>query len=238
MEVLLLKGSRDDMLENDPYIHALIGYDVTVIPVLDFSYDQSAIQELSSGLEVVLVTSPRPVHALVKYAPPTLQRDLSKAVWYVVGPKTAEAVRRFLPGVEPRGEQCGNAETLVEFVQTERLNGRRILFLCGDLRRPTVEEAFKGYTNFRSLVIYHTIINKALKLPECPPPKKRVCVFFSPSGVEAALTMLTPFDAIVAIGETTANAVRLSGRPLSAIAPHPSPAGVADAIRSLGLPKS
>lgn len=218
--------------EPDPYIAAFddVGFDAWCVPVLDFEpaghaalAEHLAEPERYSGL---VLTSPRAAEGLAGQDVSAWQ---DKPV-FVVGPATAARARRL--GLQPRGEEAGSAEALAEVV-IAGLPTKPLLFLCGDRRRDTLPGCLReADVPLEECVVYRTT-GDASALEAALSVRPDWLVFFSPSGVEAALEC----DGIswnslllAAIGPTTAEALRESGRSPAAVAAAPTPEALVAAV--------
>jgi uroporphyrinogen-III synthase len=226
--VLLLRTPR----EPDPYVLALAaeGFAAACIPVLRFDIVRSG--ELAARLVRpeqyggLVATSQRAVEALAQHA--RLLAPWADRATYAVGPATADAIRRLgLPTVaeEPTAERL--AQRIIENHTAEPL-----LFLAGNRRLDTLPDAlWEAGVAFEELEVYRSV-----PVPPEVPSSMNVswAVFFSPSGVDAALgSPAFPWDRIrtAAIGDTTAAALRSIGRAPAAVAHEPAPEALARALR-------
>ena len=164
-----------------------------------------------------------------------------------MGQATARALRELLPQTEILGENCGNAESLSDFIISERKSkksSKPLLFLCGNQRRDVLPERLAASgIEFEEHVVYCTEpasnLSEKLELA-CSKQIPRVIVFFSPSGVAAVaeiLRLLFP-DALttikfIAIGPTTASAIRSHSLIVHAVASKPTATHVLQAIRTV-----
>jgi uroporphyrinogen-III synthase len=238
--VLLFKGSEDDDFEEYSLAmtHALGAGAVCVrIPVLAFAKQASTAllcPTPASGFTAVVATSARAAWAVQDY--PCLEQ-LCGLPWYVVGSATAQACRE-LGAHNLVGEASGSAQELFERFISPSLDPKdsRILFLCGELRRPTLPDLFatRGYSH-QEAVVYRTILRQGESLDVDYARQPVAAVFFSPSGVQAVeswtLGELWTKARVVAIGPTTAQALKL----VHAVADAPTPMGAAMACaKALG----
>lgn len=224
----------------DAYVQAFeeAGFSASCVPVLSFRFpNQKALLEqlqMADARSGVILTSPRAAVALTQAfedEPGLRVRWEDKAV-FVVGPKTAEAVRE--TGLTPQGETAGDAAMLVERIgakwEEEHLRFP-LLFLSGNRRRDTVPDglARTGIPVIEQ-VVYETETRSDVKIDS----DTGWLAFFSPSGleaVEASRVMLTNFR-IAAIGPTTAGALSDVGMSPDATAEQPTPSALVDAIKN------
>ncbi|XP_047618521.1 uroporphyrinogen-III synthase isoform X2 [Phacochoerus africanus] len=164
MKVLLLKDPKeDDDHGQDPYIRelGLYGLEATLIPVLSFEFLSlpSFSEKLShpEGYGGLIFTSPRAVEAvklcLEKANKTEAWKTSLKEKWnlksvYVVGNATASLVSKI--GLDPEGENCGNAEKLAEYICSRESSALPLLFPCGHLKRETLPRMLKDKGLFPS----------------------------------------------------------------------------------------
>lgn len=221
--------------EPDPYAAVLeaAGFEALCVPVLRISWLEGgrlaralASPERYAGL---VLTSPRAAEALAHH-PRHLPSWRGRPV-FAVGPATAQALRRL--GLDPVGAEAGCAEALAERVAASRdpADARPFLFLAGARRLDVLPDALqRAGVAFEEVTVYASDPVPAV-LPPGPPPAW--AVFFSPSGVEAALaTAGFPWNSLrtAAIGPTTAAALARIGRPPDAVAAAPRPDALAEAL--------
>lgn len=244
--VVLLRSP--DAEGEDRYVHALRerGFRATCRPVLRFTFagdEDFAGRDLQVPLRHpdhytgLVLTSPRAARAL-REALRTLP-DQEGAEWtakpaFAVGPKTAGTLRE--GGMEPLGEESGNAAALGAVIAKEMKTRERatperpLLFLCGNRRRETLPRVLReANVPFEECVVYETHLRAGPWLEEAP----AWAVFFSPSGMEAVQRSREAGWATVrkaAIGPTTAEALENAGWPPDAVARHPTPGALAEAL--------
>uniref|UniRef100_A0A8D1WNE1 Uroporphyrinogen-III synthase n=1 Tax=Sus scrofa TaxID=9823 RepID=A0A8D1WNE1_PIG len=206
MKVLLLKDPKeDDDRGQDPYIRelGLYGLEATLIPVLSFEFLSlpSFSEKLShpEGYGGLIFTSPRAVEAvklcLEKANKTEAWKTSLKEKWnsksvYVVGNATASLVSKI--GLDPEGENCGNAEKLAEYICSRESSALPLLFPCGNLKRETLPRMLKDKgVPMESITVYQTI----------PHP-----------GIQGNLNSYYS-QQFVAIGPTTARALAAQGLP-------------------------
>ncbi|XP_005671612.1 uroporphyrinogen-III synthase isoform X6 [Sus scrofa] len=230
MKVLLLKDPKeDDDRGQDPYIR--------------LSHPE--------GYGGLIFTSPRAVEAVklcLEKANKTEAWETSlKEKWnsksvYVVGNATASLVSKI--GLDPEGENCGNAEKLAEYICSRESSALPLLFPCGNLKRETLPRMLKDKgVPMESITVYQTIphpgiqgnLNSYYSQQGIPAS----ITFFSPSGLSYSLKHIQELsgDSIdqikfVAIGPTTARALAAQGLPVSCTAESPTPRALAAGIRT------
>jgi uroporphyrinogen-III synthase len=235
--IILLKGSVDDQESNSDlaYFERLSPAVVRRIPVLEFEgVGQNLEIVFAQVYDAILVSSTRAIWALREYASPQQLTSLRTATWFVVGKATAEAVIACVQPICILGSDTGNAERLMELLASQEKKPRNVCFICGNLRKSTIEDGLRDCgIPFALAEVYRTIPIIQPSIPAAPQGHMRICVFFSPSGVTAAHGALQSDDKLVAIGETTAKALASKGLKTSAVASEPSPEGLVQAITSL-----
>ncbi|MDQ7039827.1 MAG: uroporphyrinogen-III synthase [Rhodothermus sp.] len=227
---------RAEATASDPFVEQLqaAGYRPFVLPVLAIDWVNTeslravlAHPEAYSGL---IFTSPRAVEAVRRLRIP-LEAWRAHPV-YVVGPRTAAAVRKI--GWEPRGETAGSGSELARRIQQGARPICPLLFLCGARRReelPTLLRA-AGFP-LQELVVYATRPLVPALPAEAPTPDW--VVFFSPSGLEAARRLPLAWEQVhvAAIGPTTAVALQQEGLRVAAVARTPTPEGLLAAMQEV-----
>uniref|UniRef100_A0A8D1MKH5 Uroporphyrinogen-III synthase n=2 Tax=Sus scrofa TaxID=9823 RepID=A0A8D1MKH5_PIG len=203
------------------------------------------------GYGGLIFTSPRAVEAVklcLEKANKTEAWETSlKEKWnsksvYVVGNATASLVSKI--GLDPEGENCGNAEKLAEYICSRESSALPLLFPCGNLKRETLPRMLKDKgVPMESITVYQTIphpgiqgnLNSYYSQQGIPAS----ITFFSPSGLSYSLKHIQELsgDSIdqikfVAIGPTTARALAAQGLPVSCTAESPTPRALAAGIRT------
>ncbi len=168
----------------------------------------------------VLFTSARAVDRFFEEA---ADLDLAKLNFYAGGPSTARAI-------EARGYSCTRpdnnagggkalAQLLVDSAQAD--SAKTLLFPCAEDHRPELEATLKaaGYT-VHAVPLYRIAVCKGVELPE----EAHDCIVFtSPSAVSAYNTnQSTRPGRHLAIGETTATAMRDANIPPHGVATSPT----------------
>lgn len=231
-DVILLRSAD----EPDPYLQAFdeAGLRAECRPVLQFTFPaEEALRERLGARDqysALVATSPRAVRAVRRAfeTAPSLREAWEGTPAYAVGPKTGGRLRAL--GFEVRGEEAGDAESLVSIIVDDAPSAP-LLFLAGNRRRETLPAGLRaGAVPFEELVVYETHLRSSLSLPD---RDDLWVVFFSPSGLEAvrkgAGESLHRFRC-AAIGPTTAGALREAGVPVAAVADEPAPDALVRAV--------
>ncbi|OQV25901.1 putative Uroporphyrinogen-III synthase [Hypsibius exemplaris] len=163
---------------------------------------------------------------------------------YVIGEGTSVLAREIgLTSV--CGDTTGCEANLSEFIRDRKeLYEKKLLLPCGDLRLETLRLSLsEQQIPVEFVEVYETsahpklvaTVHEKLALEGFPD----VVVFFSPSGVQFMDEILRAESfafrqaKYVAIGSTTAEALKSAGYPVSAVANKPTPDGVAQAVKTL-----
>lgn len=147
--------------------------------------------------------------------------------WGAIGPSTAAALEHW--GVT--ADFVGDGDPGVTAQQfLLRAKGRRVLFPRAAQSRRSVEKALAGQIKSLDLVVYENAIDE-----EAPRPEADLLVFTSPLNARAYFEGRQPNEQtkVIAIGNTTAAALRELGAVDVVVAPEPSEAGLAQAVLSL-----
>jgi uroporphyrinogen-III synthase len=236
VQILLLKGSKDDEdnKDEDSYVKFLEPTPTTRVPVLEFEAISDSVAEIEEfSFSAIIVTSTRAIWAISLSCSSSLKQRLCEVPWWVVGEASAKAAHDF-GAKHVLGSDTGSAEILLEAIDSDVSKNVNIAYLCGNLRRPTIGAGLtKLGISFKEFVVYRTIPDMNVSLPQILPPTRRVCVFFSPSGVLAASKQLSKEDVIIAIGTTTEQSLCENGITVQATALMPTPEGLRAAFRSI-----
>lgn len=229
-KVWLLKGCREDG-DADGYAAAM-PHPAGRVPVLTFEYNPHAVAQLElevDSFDSVLMTSSRSAMALDRYASPALKHKLSRLPWFVVGAASERAVRELVGAhAVVVGAETGSAEQLVGTGAMSAL--KRVAYLCGNLRKPTMANGLRAsQVEYKEFITYDTVPDLQAAIPAVQ-GETRVLCFFSPSGVTAVGAQVTTQDVVIAIGETTNQALVEAGIRVHRVAASPSPAGLAQAL--------
>ncbi|XP_060082527.1 uroporphyrinogen-III synthase-like [Ylistrum balloti] len=246
--VLLLKSAKGDQGE-DPYQKLLVdaGIKATLCPVLTFEFLNLDLymNQMSrpEDFSAIVFTSQQAVKAtrMVLESGGEMQ-PLKKWRCYVVGPATATEAKNL--GFLPQGEDSGSAEALSEILLKDlRHLTRPILYPCGNLKRDTLPKKMKeNGLELHEITVYQTIPRVDLEPyihdlvnKEGTPSHM---VFFSPSGVEATLSVLHSVwfrkhqIKFIAIGQTTSQAMSKHLVPITGVCSQPDPRSLLDVIRT------
>lgn len=221
------------------------GFEPFSIPVLSFKFDNQ--QELTKRLEEpskyegMVLTSQRAVEAMEL----CVTNFISHEVWrcetvkgwrekaiFVVGKATAKAASERL-GLESSGHDTGSADALVPIIlQSIKPSSSPLLFPCGNLRRETIpSEMAKAEIALDGIQVYSTCADSKIKqsLEDFVREKglPSFAVFFSPSGVNFTQEILSSIPEwcnvkLVAIGKTTAEAMKTKGWNVTAVSEQPN----------------
>lgn len=197
-----------------------------VLPVHDAS-EVSALAAAIAGADAVACTSRAALDAADELG---LRGALAAASLMVVGKATADHARRY--GLEPtlvagRPTAAGLAESLVH--RWRDAGPRTVVWLCGDRALPDLADGLRAVGH---RVVQHEIYgSEDVALPDTPPAVD-VTVFHAPSAAER---IFTAYPALlqcpaVALGETTAAALRRHGVRVVHVAEEPTMAALADAV--------
>jgi uroporphyrinogen-III synthase len=131
-----------------------LGFDVQKLPltkIVSLPFDVP-----STSFDAVIVTSPQALH--------DLPASLLGLPLYAVGQTSAAAAR--LTGFETVIAGGGDATHLIEIIRTILPASTRLLYLCGKVRRPDLEDALSDYA-LTAIETYDTQIidHAALDLP-------------------------------------------------------------------------
>jgi uroporphyrinogen-III synthase len=241
-----------------------VGFDVVrFVPVLKFGYvnERTIVEEMRKSEYVgAIFTSPRAARGMDLALASIDDRDRERieTSWkskpiFVVGSKTMEETKRVWTnriGKNPnlRGQRSGSAQKLCDIeilpFLKEQSPGSKLLFLCGQNRRPTILSMCGGTERVRECVVYKSIptstgLNELAKEKSFGDEEKiRWYVFFSPRGVSIvrrhrAMCVNKIRGAYLAsIGSTTKKAIESSGWTCAATPSNPGAASLARAIRN------
>lgn len=230
------------VLTRDPadalvYAAALSPLEVVAMPVTRTVKPATVTSWQLEGVDAILVASPRVAQLLATAAPGELP-----PVW-AVGPATKRALEiAKIPAQVPHRVRDG-------------VGLARALIASGDVRgkKILVPRAEEGRTEAIELLraagaeVHEVIAYRTVPAPPDDPLLARgtrllvagdaaVCCVFAPSQVEALGNLVSLGELrtrFCAIGETTAAAVRAAGIAEVAVAPAPTPEGMAQAVRSV-----
>ena len=224
---LLRPGGSDGQLRR---ALGLAGADVEPVAVSDIQpipIEDPALR--CEGVRHVAFTSSRAVDWFFEHA---AGRGLEPGTfeYFAVGPATADAVRR--RGHECRApEDAPGGEALAKRMLQLGLTGP-VLYPCAEDRHESFEQAAQaGGLEVRPLPVYRTHVIEGIVLPE-----SQFVVLTSPSAVQAFAARSEESaepGRLLAIGETTAAAMRELGLEPAATAQYPTAHALIDCIRGL-----
>ena len=226
---------RDSDGESDSYMATLasFGFETLFVPLLAFDLHlDAALSALSAReLSALVITSQRAAAAVSHVLIDELRAHWSDRPLYTVGEKTARLCAEML-GRTP--DLCSpSAEALAAEIVSQSSPAVPILFLCGDKRLDHLPTELRSHGYQVSEVVVYSTKAQAPAAPTNPHEIAWV-VFFSPSGVRAAVADCAPLwwrqSNIAAIGNTTARELEAAGIMVDAIAHAPSPEGLARAL--------
>lgn len=229
------------------------GFAPVSIPVLSFKFDNQ--EELSQKLQDpnryggMVMTSQRAVEALELCVANLVSQEVwineLEKLWkekpiFIVGKATAKAVKDKL-GLQCKGDDAGSAEALVPFIlQSFTPDSNTLLFPCGNLRRETIPTAMaKAGIRLDSIHVYSTCADpNVMHLLDNLMEKQGVpsfAIFFSPSGVnfiQDILSGIKEWDKVklIAIGNTTAEAMKNKGWKVCAVSEQPNAHSLAKCV--------
>ncbi len=226
---------------------APLGLEVVAMPVTKHAppADAGALgRALASGdFAAIVVASPRAAQELARAA----GGQALPEVW-AVGPATLRALEIVkIAAHHPDGVREG-ADLARRLVASRSLHGRRVLVpRAEDGRVEGIELMRAAGVDVVDVVAYRTVaadatapeVARGAKLLRAG--KTAVCAVFAPSQVAALAAIVGPLGELVtrfcAIGETTAAALRAAGVGQVAVAPEPTPEGIAQAVGSVYPPR-
>ncbi|OZJ05554.1 hypothetical protein BZG36_01690 [Bifiguratus adelaidae] len=233
--------------ENDEYEReaAHQGYVTTFVPVLEHALVN--IEELKVGLRApakyasLILTSQRSAEALAEAFNDDKENNAWKEEWrekvtYVIGNATAKAAQTL--GLKTTGSTAGKAACLApiiieQYSRTEPL--LPLLFLVGDKRLDVLPQMLNGANiPFQEIVTYETRPHRHFSqlLQSALSSTPDWIVFFSPSGFDVALPILSTYThayKVATIGPTTAQRLKHDTE-VHAVAAKPDAASLVRAI--------
>ncbi len=179
------------------------------------------ITELSEQKISVIFTSSKAVNAVSKFVS-------AKIFWKVfcIEPATKRMVENYFKNVQIAGS-AQNAEKLSDKIIQDR-SIDRIVFFCGDQRRNTLPDKLTNHKiNVEEIVVYKTI-----EKPQLISKIYDGILFFSPSAVRSffSLNKIKKATALFAVGNTTAEEIRLFTKSKIIIAQTPDPKKLIDEV--------
>ncbi len=231
-----------DPADAQAYVAQLAPLEVVAMPVTKTiaAADPAALGYALAGgtFDAILVASPRAAHELARAAGTTPLAE----VW-AVGPATRRALEiAKIPAHHPPHVRDGS-ELARALVASRPIAGTRVLVPRAEEGRIEALEILRAAgADVVDVIAYRTVavaagdplIARGTQLLRSG--QAAVCVVFAPSqvaalaGIVALAELRTP---CCAIGETTAAALRAAGVASVAVAPMPTPEGIAQAVRSV-----
>ncbi len=220
---------------------AALGLDLIAMPVTTAvaCEDGALAAALARGGHAAIVVTSRRAAAEVA------RHGASAEVW-VVGDATARPLAAAgIAVVHPEGAVDG--ESLARALARARaLVGQRVLVPRAEQGRPEASEILRAAGAIVEEVVAYRVEPTPADAPALARGKAAlataaVCVVFAPSQVSALAALVGPLGAVAtrfcAIGATTAAALRDAGVAEVAVAPTPTPEGIAQAVRSVYPPR-
>jgi uroporphyrinogen-III synthase len=237
-----------DPADAQAYVAVLapLGLDVVAMPVTRTApaEDPDALaRALRAGdFAAIVVASPRAAHELAR----TSEGELAE-VW-AVGPATLRALEIAKLAARHPADVRDGTELARRLVASRDLAGKRVLVPRAEDGRVEALEVLRA----AGAEVVDVIAYRTLAVPATEPAVVRgaellrggeaaVCAVFAPSQVTALTAIVGPLGALAtrfcAIGETTAASLRAAGLAAVAVAPAPTPEGMAQAVRSVYPPR-
>ncbi|MGI8485116.1 MAG: hydroxymethylbilane synthase [Thermomicrobiales bacterium] len=212
---------------------------VRIEPAPDASALEQAIAGATEGAyDWMMVTSANAVSAIAAYLRP--DRTITAQI-AAVGERTADALSNI--GVRATlvpGDQ--SARGMLAAFASESLVGKRVLLPLSSIARPTLADGLRERGAIVEVVTaYQTVPVTEIDAGAIASLTKRVTnavVLSSPSAVASLVDLLGAHVAaisgalFIAIGDTTANAMRVANLPVHSVAAEPTPDGIVNALLS------
>lgn len=218
---------------------AALGLDVIAMPVTKTAApaDPNALERaLKTSWDIIVVASRRAASELNRF-------QVDGEIW-AVGPATQRALVPLAAHVPP---DVRDGVELAQHVIARGVQGKRILVpRAEDGRLEGIELLRRAGADVTDVIAYRTVAVSADdpsvgRGREALASGAAVCCVFAPSQVTALAAIVGPLSALAtqfcAIGETTAAALRSLGIHEVAVAPSPTPEGMAQAVRSVYPPR-
>lgn len=196
--------------------------------IADFSELDKVISEIEN-FDGIFITSPNAAEPFLERLRETEKNYRGKI--YVLGNRTNELFKAAEIEIVFY-EAAKTAAELIDLLPNNELNGKKFLYLRGNLSLRTIPEMLENLADVKELVVYKTSatetdakqsdrIKKKLKSG-----KIAAACFFSPSGVEGFLEKSAEFEQskikIAAIGKTTAQFIKERNLRVDFIAENPT----------------
>ena len=172
------------------------------------------IGELSEQKISVIFTSSKAVNAVRKFASKEILWEI-----FCIEPATRKLVERYFKNIQIAGS-AKNAEELSDKIIRDN-SVKKIVFFCGNQRRNTLPDKLRNHKiNVEEIVVY-----KTLEKPQLVSKTYDGILFFSPSAVRSffSLNKIREATALFAIGNTTAEEIKLFTKAKIIIAQNPDP---------------
>ncbi|MDR2845349.1 MAG: uroporphyrinogen-III synthase [Puniceicoccales bacterium] len=228
------------------------GATVLEIPLLDIEYtaDPAVLDSIWTDMgcfDWLIFTSANGVHGFFDRFFETFNdiRGIGLCRIACVGDATASALRSFHLNIDLIPATATADALAKELLDTEDLAHLRVLIVTGNRNSDTLAKALetRAHAIVQTLTVYATTENNVGQLDAADSFRRQgahAIVFASPSAVDAFIAqvkLLTPAKTAIhpkaiAIGPSTADALREHGISVAAQALSPDPAALADAVES------
>lgn len=252
MARIVLTRSRDDVRAYTPPLEAL-GLEVVAIAVTRTATagdPDALVRALADGTyAAIVVASPRAASALVAAVSRATRQEALPEVW-CVGPATRDVVVAAGLSAQQPDDVRDGAELASRLATVLDLRGQRVLVPRAEQGRA---ELLDGLRDAGAIVVDVVCYRTVTAAPDDPDVQAGlaalargevdVCGVFAPSQVQALRALVgTDLGALpvrfCAIGETTAAALHAGGARDVAVAPSPTPEGMAQAVGSVYPPRA
>ncbi|KAK6621927.1 hypothetical protein RUM44_001734 [Polyplax serrata] len=240
---------ESDNLEEDAYYEAFrsVGYNVTLIPVLDFEFinlnQLLRMIKASNKYSGIIFSSPRCVKGVklcIQNEDGSILEKWKNSKNYVVGEKTGKLAEDL--GLVVLGKEAGNGDDLADII-SKGTHTKPFLYPIGSLTQKKFQEKLKqnGIT-VEEILIYNTKQHPLLEeniLKSNYFGKRVYIIYFSPSGVTFTLPLLRKMELdfnnlkFVAIGPTTETAIKNNGLQVAATSAVPNPENLLSAVQNI-----
>jgi uroporphyrinogen-III synthase len=196
---------------------------------------QALARALEQDYDAIVIASPRAAHELSRAGTP-------RAPVWAVGPATQRALAiAKIAATHPEGVR--DAGELARKLVAAGIRGRVLVPRAEEGRTEAIEILRAAGAEVVDVIAYRTVAvppddpNVARGAELLRVGQAAVCAVFAPSQVTALVAIVGSLREILtkyaAIGETTAAALRAAGVTEVAVAPAPTPEGIASAVRSV-----
>ena len=225
--VLLRPGADDGRLGRTLGLAGARIETIAVSEILPLAADWGRLD--SSHLRVIAFSSARAVDRFFEHAAAE-SLELHKSRFFAVGPATSEAIARRGYRCEFPKQGAGGAE-LATLVAESVQQDIPILFPCAQERQPDFEASLLEHGfKVEPWPVYRTVPLSGIEAPTAD-----CLVFTSPSAVLAYTGTVQPNRSshLLALGQTTADAMDRAGIPAHAVAENPTPQALVALIRGI-----